>query len=139
VNGDRRTIALAGEVNARQILQNLIGNAIKYSSPDQPVEVNITEEQGMAVVRVLDRGPGIDESEVAAIFEPFYRSERTVSVTGMGIGLSVCARLVTAMGGAIWCQNRADGGCEFGFRLPLAVVEDVVEPEEGLQAIPVPA
>lgn len=69
------------------------------------------------------RAPGIDEDERDALFEPFYRSKRTSLVSGMGIGLSVCARLVEASGGRIWCANREGGGCEFGFALP-AVVED---------------
>jgi signal transduction histidine kinase len=128
VRSDGTVIALAGEVYVRQIIQNVVANAIKYSSAEQPVEVEIGEEGGRAIVRVLDRGPGIDEAELPAIFEPFYRSERTASAAGgIGVGLSVCARLIEAMGGDIWCKNRPDGGCEFGFSLPLVPHEEPAE------------
>jgi signal transduction histidine kinase len=78
-----------------------------------------------AVVRVLDRGAGIDDTEIEAIFTPFYRSARTADVAeGIGIGLSVCKRLVEAMGGVIWAISRDGGGTEFGFSLPLAREEE---------------
>jgi two-component system OmpR family sensor kinase len=138
VRGDHSVIALAGETYAQQIMQNFIANAIKYSTENAPVEVLISEDHGMGVVRVLDRGPGIDESEMAMIFEPFYRSERTASAAGgIGVGLSVCARLVEAMGGEIWCNNRADGGCEFGFSLPL-VPEEAAHVDEQPHVVPAP-
>jgi signal transduction histidine kinase len=137
VRGDHTAIALAGQTYAQQILQNLVANAMKYSSAEQPVEVVVGQEAGVAVTRVLDRGPGIDEAEQAAIFEPFYRSERTANAAGgIGVGLSVCARLVEAMDGEIWCMNRPDGGCEFGFSLPLVREE---HPYAELQPQVVPA
>lgn len=89
---------------------------------------------------MLDRGPGIAEAERAAIFEPFYRSEHTANAAGgIGVGLSVCARLVAAMGGAIWCVNRPDGGAEFGFSLPLVPDEEQPRLEEQPEALPAPA
>lgn len=124
VRGDNTIMALGGETYVEQVMQNLIANALKYSPSDTPVEVVVGDDGGMAVVRVLDRGPGIEESEREAIFQPFYRSERTAhAAAGVGIGLSVCLRLVEAMGGALWYSARPDGGGEFAFSLPL-VPED---------------
>jgi signal transduction histidine kinase len=124
VRGDSNALALGGETYVEQVLRNLVGNAIKYSPEDAPVEVLVEAGDGMAVLRVLDRGQGIDESEREAIFQPFYRSERTATFAeGIGIGLSVCKRLIEAMGGQIWCEARDGGGTEFGFSLPLEAEE----------------
>jgi two-component system sensor histidine kinase KdpD len=128
VLGDGTLLALGGETNVEQVVRNLIGNAIKYSGAGDPVEVIVESREGMAVMRVLDRGAGIAPNEREAIFEPFYRSASTASIAeGMGIGLSVCKRLIEAMGGEIWCKGRDGGGSEFGFSLPLVVEESVPE------------
>ena len=139
VRGDRTLLALGGQTYVEQVLRNLIGNAIKYSPPDDQVEVHVDEGAGMAVVRVLDRGPGVARNEQEAIFTPFYRSARTAATAeGIGIGLSVCKRLIDALGGSIWCAERDGGGCEFGFSLPL-VAEDppvvAASPEEPIAAV----
>ncbi len=132
VRGDGTILALGGLTYVEQVLRNLIGNAIKYSPADSTVDVIVEQEDGMAMVRVYDRGRGIDAAEREAIFEPFYRSDRTAgSAEGIGIGLSVCKRLIEALDGRIWVNPRDGGGSEFGFSLPL-VTEDsplVVEPE----------
>jgi signal transduction histidine kinase len=121
VRGDEGIAGMGGATYVEQITANLVGNAIKYSPRDAAVEVVVEREGDTAVVRVLDRGDGIDPAEAEAIFDPFYRSLRTSSIAeGVGIGLSVCKRLVEAMDGRIWCRPRPDGGSEFGFRLPLA-------------------
>ncbi|MEX0751108.1 MAG: HAMP domain-containing sensor histidine kinase, partial [Dehalococcoidia bacterium] len=125
VRGESKVLALGGETYVEQVVQNLIANAVKYSPHDEPVEVVVEDDGGMAVVRVLDRGPGIEEAEREAIFEPFYRSERTAAAAeGIGIGLSVCRRLIEAMGGTIWYSERPDRGGEFAFSLPLVPVEE---------------
>jgi signal transduction histidine kinase len=130
VRGDNTVLALGGETYVEQVLQNLIANAIKYSPSDTTVEVVVEDDGGMAVVRVLDRGSGIEEDEREAIFQPFYRSDRTASAAaGVGIGLSVCLRLVEAMGGTLWYSDRQGGGGEFAFSLPLV-------PEEEGSAVP---
>jgi signal transduction histidine kinase len=130
VQGDAAIMALGGETYVEQILRNLVANALKYSPRDEPVEVVVEHHDGMATVRVLDRGEGIDDAERALVFQPFYRSARTSShAEGVGIGLSVCKSLTEAMGGTIWCLARRGGGCEFGFTLPL-VPEDELEGEE---------
>lgn len=120
VRGDESVVAFAGEIYVEQVMQNLIANAVKYSPAKAPVDVHVSRDGGMALVIVADRGEGIDASEQQAIFEPFYRSSRTsATAEGIGIGLSVCKRLIEALGGTIWVGDRQGGGCEFSFTLPL--------------------
>lgn len=113
--------ALAESTYLHQVLHNLISNADKYSDARQPIEVVVDVEEDEVVVRVLDRGPGVDLDELDHIFESFYRSERTAKqATGKGLGLTVCKRLVEAMSGRIWARLRDGGGLEVGFSLPVA-------------------
>ena len=117
VRGDDSVLALAGRTYVDQSLQNLIANAITYSAPESPVEVVVAAENGMAVVRVLDRGKGVDSSERVRIFQPFYRSEQTASFAeGLGIGLSLGKRLIEALGGSIWSFEREGAGRSLGSR-----------------------
>jgi PAS domain S-box-containing protein len=104
-----------------QILRNLLTNAEKYSPGSEPIEITIESGDGEVIVRVLDRGRGIDESELDQVFTAFYRSPRTSGLaSGGGIGLAVCKRLVESQGGRIWLAARAGGGTEAGFALPVA-------------------
>ena len=74
-----------------------------------------------ARVRVLDRGLGLGDTDTARLFSPFYRSsEAQRTASGLGLGLPVCERIVTALGGRMWANARDGGGAEFGFALPLA-------------------
>jgi signal transduction histidine kinase len=112
------------------VLANLIENAEKYSSPQETIEIELRREGDEETVRVLDRGAGLTDDETTHVFESFYRSPRLARGSpGMGIGLSVCKRLVEEQGGRIWALPRPDGGSEFGFSLPLApAVSESYEP-----------
>jgi signal transduction histidine kinase len=105
----------------RHVLANLIENAEKYSPLQEAIEVELRREGDEVTVRVLDRGAGLTEDEVEHVFEAFYRSPRLArGSSGMGIGLSVCKRLVEEQDGRIWALPRPGGGSEFGFSLPVA-------------------
>ena len=105
----------------RHVVSNLLENAEKYSPRQEPIDVELRREGDEVVVRVLDRGVGVTEEEAEHVFEAFYRSPRVTSGSpGMGIGLSVCKRLVEEQGGRIWAVPRPGGGSEFGFSLPAA-------------------
>jgi signal transduction histidine kinase len=101
-----------------QVLRNLIGNAAKYSAQGT-VTVQAEPCPDGVEVRVLDEGPGLEEADVARLFELFYRAPHTALIApGAGIGLFVSKRLVEAMGGRIWARARTDRhGAEFGFTL----------------------
>jgi PAS domain S-box-containing protein len=101
-----------------QVVRNLLSNAAKYGGPGSTVRLTAEAGGGEVLVRVLDDGPGFPADETSRLFELFYRSPGTAATaTGAGIGLFVCARLITAMGGRIWAVPRPEGGAEFGFAL----------------------
>jgi signal transduction histidine kinase len=101
-----------------QVVRNLLSNAAKYSPPQGEVEVRLEPADGEVICRVLDRGRGFQSGETEDLFDLFYRSPATAAqAAGAGIGLFVCRRLVTGMGGRIWARPRTGGGAEFGFAL----------------------
>jgi signal transduction histidine kinase len=111
--------AVAGDATyVEQVIRNLLSNAAKYSPREAVVEVRLEDATDEVVVRVLDRGRGFQSEESDDLFELFYRSPATAAqASGAGIGLFVCRRLITAMGGRIWARPRPGGGAEFGFAL----------------------
>jgi PAS domain S-box-containing protein len=114
------------EVYIEQVLRNLIGNALKYSPRDRPIEVECREDGGAVTVAVLDRGVGLTEEELGQLFTPFYRSPRVrAQAQGVGIGLAVCKRLLDALGGTLEARPREGGGSEFRFSLPAAAEDEL--------------
>jgi two-component system sensor histidine kinase KdpD len=101
-----------------QVVQNLLSNARKYSPSGAPVTVSGVIEDGFLRICVADRGKGIADAE--AVFNAFVREAGNDRVTGLGIGLTVCKRLVEAQGGSIRAEPRDGGGTTFSFTLPLA-------------------
>ena len=101
-----------------QVVRNLLANAMKYGGPAPTATILATEAEGEVRVRVVDDGPGFPEQDTARLFQLYYRSpELARKVSGSGIGLFVCSRLIEAMGGRVWALNRPAGGAEFGFAL----------------------
>lgn len=101
-----------------QVLRNLVSNAIKYSPPGAVVTIEGEATQDELLIRVLDRGRGIEPEEADRLFDLYYRSSTTARMAdGAGIGLYIGRGLVTAMGGRIWARPRPGGGSEFGFSL----------------------
>lgn len=102
------------------LLENLLGNADKYSPPGRPILIRVSQVGDEAVVAILDRGIGLGAISPEALFEPFYRSPEARSTAGgLGIGLALCQRIVSALGGRMWARRRSGGGAEFGFALPI--------------------
>ena len=123
-----------------QILDNLLSNAAKYSPKEAPITVRIRREGSQLAVSVEDQGIGVDPAEVEELFSPFYRSSKTTEVSGVGLGLSVCLRLVQAQAGRIWAQPNDGKGSVFAFSLPIATdgAEDLevdLEPEAPAAAV----
>jgi len=107
----------------RQILANLVDNAVKFSPEGGKVVVTARANGEVAEVRVVDEGIGIAEEEQRRIFTKFYRGEtmtRNPSTTGTGLGLFIAHGLVSAMGGRMWVDSREGAGSSFAFELPLA-------------------
>jgi PAS domain S-box-containing protein len=105
-----------GEV--KQILYNLVRNAIQASPGGDRVELRIDEQENDVIVTVSDRGPGIADEIVPRIFDPFFTTKHGETESGMGLGLSVSRSLIEAMGGRIEVSNRSGGGTVFSAVFP---------------------
>jgi signal transduction histidine kinase len=106
----------------RTVLRNLLGNAVKYSLPDsRPIELSVTRNGDCLIVRVIDDGPGIPQEDLASIFDPFFRVDRSRSrkTGGYGLGLSICKRIVEAHGGQITAVNNLGRGACFTLTFPM--------------------
>ena len=113
--------ALAAAVDPsrfRQVLANLLDNAVKYTPTGGTVTVRAALEEGQAVVRVEDTGMGIAEEELPRIWERLYRGDRSRSQPGLGLGLSLVRAVVQAHGGSVAAAGRPGGGSVFTVRLP---------------------
>jgi len=104
----------------RQVLLNLLDNAVKYGPPGQTIDVALTQADGTARIAVQDEGPGIPPRERGRIFAPFVRLKRDAesAVAGSGIGLSVVAQLVALHGGRARVEEAVGGGARFIVDLP---------------------
>ena len=118
----------------RQVLLNLLDNAVKYGPPGQTVEVGLEFGDGLARVWVQDEGPGIPPRERERIFRPFARLARDSesAVAGSGIGLAVVAQLAALHGGRVRVDDAAGGGARFTLELPAQADEiATAEPTQG--------
>jgi two-component system phosphate regulon sensor histidine kinase PhoR len=123
----------ADREKARQVLVNLVENALKYSPDGGRVAVGVETLESSVRFFVSDEGMGIPEEELERIFDKFYRldPEMTRGIGGTGLGLYICSELVRRMGGRIWATSKKGAGSEFSFELPLAEgpLQRVITPE----------
>ncbi len=115
---DPLPIVRGDETQLRQLLQNLVQNAIKYRDLDRRAQVTISHEPSDTrwVVSVTDNGVGVDPSQHNRIFELFRRAHTGRS--GVGLGLAICQRIVERHGGEIWVHSEPGDGARFSFALP---------------------
>ena len=106
----------------RQVIANLLGNALRHTPDGTPVYVALSHEAGWAVLEVSDEGPGLPPGDPEKLFEPFYRADpsRTRETGGTGLGLAIVAAIVGAHGGQVRAAARDGAGATFTVRLPLA-------------------
>jgi signal transduction histidine kinase/ActR/RegA family two-component response regulator len=107
----------ANRIQLMQVFQNLLCNAIHHCEGAPRISIEAIEEPGAWLLRVCDSGCGVDEADRERIFEPFKRLSQQRE-RGLGLGLSICRRIVEAHDGNIWCEGADDGGAVFAFRLP---------------------
>ncbi|MEZ6014794.1 MAG: HAMP domain-containing sensor histidine kinase [Planctomycetota bacterium] len=126
-------IALEGDPElVTSMVDNLVRNAVRFSPPNDVVTIALSEEAEHAVIRVRDRGPGIPQSLIEGVFEPFVQSaESKRQGRGSGIGLAIAQKVVELHRGQISIGNHPDGGCEVVVRLPLTI-ERPHDPEDAL-------
>jgi signal transduction histidine kinase len=112
--------AIASRDHLKQVLINLIDNAVKYSEHDQPIRLILEQINQQAVIQVCDRGIGIPLQDQNRIFERFYRVDeaRARSTGGHGLGLAIVKTLVEAMGGSITVRSKLGEGTVFAIVLP---------------------
>jgi signal transduction histidine kinase len=107
----------------RQIIDNLIGNAIQHTPAGTPAAVSVRgEPAGSGLLTVADQGPGMTREQASHVFERFYRTDdaRTRARGGAGLGLAIAASLATAHGGELTVDTEPGHGAAFHLRLPQA-------------------
>jgi signal transduction histidine kinase len=103
-----------------QVLDNLLGNAIKFSNSGH-VTIQGVQEDRMVRISVIDTGVGIPDADIQKIFDKFHHlgDTRTGKPRGTGLGLSICREIIQRLGGKIWCESHLGNGSRFHFTVPL--------------------
>lgn len=111
---------IGDEARLRQVLGNLMANALRYTPESAPVTVRVGTAGGDAVIEVDDKGPGMEEADAERVFERFYRADtsRTRASGGTGLGLSIVDSLVRAHGGRVSLTTAPGRGCCFRVSMP---------------------
>jgi len=120
---DRPLLVAGDEDLLRRAIENVVRNAMFYTSPGTKVEVALASPDGRsAALQIRDHGPGVPEDALAHLFEPFYRVDqaRARKTGGAGIGLSICERAVRLHGGRVTARNARPRGLIVDISLPLA-------------------
>lgn len=114
---------MADRDQLKQILLNLLDNAIKFNRPGGKIEISAMREDSYANVTVSDTGMGIPEEAVDRVFERFFRVDgsRSQIQEGSGLGLSIVKHIVESHGGTVRCQSLFGQGSSFSFTLPMAI------------------
>ncbi|WP_162004870.1 ATP-binding protein [Dictyobacter vulcani] len=142
LTGEQRTVQLeiaddlyvkADDVPLRQVLLNLMSNALKYSPSGSSIILSAIQEQEQVIIAIKDHGFGVPPSEQQRLFERFVRLERDMNspVRGAGLGLFICRRLLEAMGGQVWLESSGQPGegSNFSFALPMVPKQHSIEVE----------
>lgn len=121
----------------KQVMANLIDNAVRYSPAGGPIDITVDDDADGVVLSVRDRGLGIPVQHRAHIFDRFFQAHATEYRSGMGLGLHISREIVLLHGGTITAAFPPDGGSQFTVRLPRTVVAPV-EPEPSYEGSGVP-
>ncbi len=125
---DRFTVSIPDEMGSRtvdpekivRVMVVLLDNAVVHTPEKTDIDIVAQENDGAAQISVMDRGPGIADSDRDRIFERFYQVEDALhhSAPGMGLGLYIAQEIIEAHGGIIWYEPREEGGSIFRFTIP---------------------
>jgi two-component system OmpR family sensor kinase len=134
VKAPERTVSFAPAVpvivtgdasRLRQVVDNLMANALNHTPEATPIVVDVTTDGTTALLTVADRGPGIDPADRDHIFEPFHRADpsRARATGGVGLGLAIVSAIATAHNGTVGVDSEPGAGATFWVRLPLVPVD----------------
>ncbi|WP_161981868.1 GAF domain-containing sensor histidine kinase [Dictyobacter alpinus] len=142
LTGEQRTVQTqiaedlyvkADDVPLRQVLLNIMSNALKYSPSGSSIILSAIQKQEVIIITVQDHGFGVPLEDQQRLFERFVRLERDMNspVRGAGLGLFICRRLLEAMGGRIWLESSGQPGegSTFSFALPVVSKNPLIETE----------
>ena len=117
---DSRLLVKADKGRVRQVLLNLLNNALKFTPEEGKITLKATKKGSQLIVEVRDSGPGISIEEQQDLFEPYHRAPKNGGhLSGLGLGLALCKMLVELHGGRISVKSRLGKGSTFSFTLPL--------------------
>lgn len=122
----------------RQVLTNLVSNAIKYSPQGGNVTIGVRDKEAEVVIWVTDQGMGIPPEVIPKLFGKFFRAnnKETRSINGIGLGLALVKALIDAHGGRVWVESEIGVGSTFFFTLPhAATLEDFSAPVPPVQDV----
>jgi PAS domain S-box-containing protein len=122
---DRESLPIHADIERlRQVIDNLLSNALKYSPPTMPVTLEVREAGDQYLVSVADHGPGLRPDELRRLFQRFYRAPsvqvQSGSGVGLGLGLFISREIVVNHGGSIWADSKPGHGAVFTFSIPRA-------------------
>ncbi len=126
-------VVIGDESRLRQVVANLMSNALTHTPAGTPVTVTVAGRDGMVVLAVRDRGPGLTAAQAERVFERFYRADpsRTRASGGTGLGLSIVSALIAAHGGTVELDSRPGGGATFRLILPGAEAREPTSRHSG--------
>jgi signal transduction histidine kinase len=119
-SGEDNTVFLDKQL-LRSILMNLIGNAIKYSSSDSEIRIQVDVTDSKLMIKVIDQGMGIPPAEQHHIFKRFYRAQNAGNIDGSGLGLNIVRKYVKLMKGSVDFQSILNQGTTFTVTLPVTL------------------
>jgi len=118
-------LVIGDEVRLRQVIGNLMSNALSHTPDGTPIDVlikpgTLDDTRAAAVLEVRDQGPGLTAEQAEHVFERFYRADQARTSGGTGLGLAIVAALVAAHGGTTWVRSKPGEGATFSIALPLS-------------------
>jgi len=115
-------VVTGDDTRLRQVMGNLVRNAVVHTPAESPIDVSVTTRDGMALMKVADHGPGLRPDEASRIFEPFFRADpsRSRDSGGVGLGLSIVSAVAEAHGGKVSVSDTPGGGATFEVEIPLS-------------------
>ena len=119
---DRLGVIRADERKVKQVLLNLLSNALKFTPEGGKIDVRAAVNDGVAEISVTDSGIGISPDDQVAVFEEFRQVGSVAKkVEGTGLGLAISRKFIELHGGRIWVESQVGQGSTFAFTLPLAI------------------